>query len=178
MRSVHNFITIIGLLSASSFATPLQARGESHTITFANKCGKGTPTLVQSGKILSTGQPFTSSGPFEAGIAYLQTGECGLNGDKCTTLEMTLKTPPTPGAGSSTDVTLIPPHAFNVGVGFKYSNGCDGQGQSCEAANCHSAFRTPTDYFAQTQCEEANRLKRPLGFHRSISSLLSASSSV
>ncbi|KIK55683.1 hypothetical protein GYMLUDRAFT_87539 [Collybiopsis luxurians FD-317 M1] len=156
MHSFFKALTVIGLFTASSFASPLQARGESHTITFVNNCGKGTPQLVQSGKVLSTGQPFTSSGPFEAGIAYLQTGECGLNGDKCTTLEMTLKAPPAPGAGSSTDVTLIAPHAFNVGVGFKYANGCDGQGQSCETADCHSAFRTPTDYFAQTQCEEPN----------------------
>jgi hypothetical protein len=156
MFAVLSIATVIGLLSGSTFASPLQARGESHTITFNNKCGKGTPQLIQNGKVLSTGQPYTSSGPFTAAIAYLQTGGCGLNGEQCTTLEMTLQNPPTPGAGSSTDVTLIAPHAFNVGVGFAYANGCDGQGQSCEDANCHDAFRTPTDYFAQTQCEAAN----------------------
>ncbi|KAJ3822535.1 hypothetical protein F5880DRAFT_1447016, partial [Lentinula raphanica] len=87
---------------------------------------------------------------------FFRSGECLLNGEHCTTLELTLKNPTTPGAGSSTDVTLISPHAFNVGVGFSYFNGCDGQGQTCGTASCTSAFRTPTDYFAQTQCETNN----------------------
>ncbi|KAE9394827.1 hypothetical protein BT96DRAFT_923254 [Gymnopus androsaceus JB14] len=74
---------------------------ESHTISFTNNCGGGTPTLVQDGAILSTGGAYTADGPIIGAIAYLQTGGCGLNGDFCTTVETTLQNPTSPGAGSS-----------------------------------------------------------------------------
>ena len=52
-------------------------------------------------------------------ITDLYPGECLLNGEKCTTLEMTLVNPTAPGAGSSTDISLITPHAFNVETSFR-----------------------------------------------------------
>ncbi|KIK60985.1 hypothetical protein GYMLUDRAFT_43519 [Collybiopsis luxurians FD-317 M1] len=143
-------------LTRMTLAAPLKARSESHTINLVNNCGKGTPKLVQDGQVLSTGGSFTSSGSFVAGIAYLDDGSCLLNGEYCTTVEMTLVNPTSPGAGSSTDVTLISPHAWNVGASFSYFSGCDGQGQACMTADCANAFRIDTDYFAQTQCEEDN----------------------
>ncbi|KAL0568816.1 hypothetical protein V5O48_013160 [Marasmius crinis-equi] len=87
------------------------AMGESHKITMNNHCGHGTPTLVQGGRVLSTGSSFTAGGAFISAIAYLQTGPCLLNGEKCMTVEMTLKnpTPGQPGSGSSVDLSLIPP---------------------------------------------------------------------
>ncbi|KAJ4468423.1 hypothetical protein C8J55DRAFT_438018, partial [Lentinula edodes] len=130
------------------------------------------PTLVQNGAVLNSGNSYTATGPFSAGIAYLQTGKCGLNGDECTTVEMTLVNPTAPGAGSSTDITLIAPHAFNKGVGFRYFNGCDGQGQTCATADCTDAFRTPTDYFAQTQCEENNVSRLSVYLYNAHTSLL------
>ncbi|THU92367.1 glycopeptide [Dendrothele bispora CBS 962.96] len=133
--------------------TVLGANAESHTINFTNNCGRGTPQLVQNGNILSSGQPFTSNGPFTAGIAYLQTGGCGLNGDNCMTVEMTLQNPTSPGSGSSTDLSLIPPLAFNVPIRFEYANGCDGQGQTCGDANCNTAFHVPTDNQVQVACQ-------------------------
>ncbi|KAH9895123.1 hypothetical protein C8Q73DRAFT_693160 [Cubamyces lactineus] len=129
------------------------ARAEQHTIRFENKCGKGTPQLIQGGKVLSTGQDFTSNGPFAAGIAYLQTGECGFNGENCALLEMTLVNPTSPGAGSSTDISLIAPHAFNVETSFSYFGGCDGQGATCDSGTCKSAFFQPNDNQVQVQCE-------------------------
>ncbi len=52
-------------------------------------------------------------------VTYPSTGECLLNGEKCTTLEMTLVDPTAPGSGSSTDISLIAPHAFNVPASFR-----------------------------------------------------------
>lgn len=37
------------------------------------------------------------------------TGACDLNGEGCTTVEMTLGDPKCAGCGSSTDISLIPP---------------------------------------------------------------------
>ncbi|KAH8119634.1 glycopeptide [Phellopilus nigrolimitatus] len=131
---------------------------ESHTISFENKCGSGTPKLVQSGNTLSTGQPYTSNGPFVSAIAYLQTGNCGLNGEKCMTVEMTLQDPDSskPGSGSSADISLIPPLAFSKASGFRYENGCDGQGKACASADCTSAFRQSDQTQVQSACQANN----------------------
>ncbi|EJD03419.1 glycopeptide [Fomitiporia mediterranea MF3/22] len=129
---------------------------ETHKVTFENKCGKGTPQLKQNGNTVSTGQPFTSNGPFDAAIAFLQTGECGDNGESCTLVEATLKNPTTPGSGSSADISLIPPHKFNVAAGFRYENGCDGKGKDCKNANCPEAFRTPPETGKQVACQADN----------------------
>ncbi|KAF9014226.1 glycopeptide [Cyathus striatus] len=122
----------------------IAARAETHTIHFDNRCGFGTPTLVQNGQILSTGGDYTSNGPLVDAIAYLQTGSCGINGEGCAIVEITLQNPTTPGNGSSAEISLIPPHAFNAPIGFGYYGGCDGAGADCTtSANCGTAFPTP-----------------------------------
>ncbi|EPQ57056.1 hypothetical protein GLOTRDRAFT_58158 [Gloeophyllum trabeum ATCC 11539] len=146
--------TFVSALAALAVAAV--ANAESHTISFDNKCGKGTPQLIQGGKVISTGQPYTSNGPFSAGIAYLQTGECLFNGENCALLEMTLGNPTCPGCGSSTDISLIPPHALNVPVAFSYQGGCDGQGATCTTANCNTAFFVPDDTQVQVACQTDN----------------------
>ncbi|KAJ7610521.1 glycopeptide [Roridomyces roridus] len=129
-------------------------RGESHTVTFDNRCGFGTPTLIsQTGQVLSTGASVTINGPLIGAIGYLQTGSCGFNGEGCTLLETTLRNPPSPGAGSSTDLSLIPPHSFSVTTGFGYFNGCDNTGADCTGPSCNTAFHVPTDTFVQVECE-------------------------
>ena len=45
-------------------------------------------------------------------------GGCGFNGEGCTLIETTLVNPTSPGSGSSTDISLIPPHSFSVTSGF------------------------------------------------------------
>ncbi|KAF8160626.1 hypothetical protein B0H34DRAFT_344402 [Crassisporium funariophilum] len=120
------------------------AVAEKHVISFDNKCGYGSPRLIQKGNILSTGDAFTSNGPFSSGIAYLQTGNCLLNGEGCTLVEMTLVNPSCPGCGSSTDISLIPP----------YQGGCNGQGATCSSPNCNTAFFVPDDNHVQVQCQE------------------------
>ncbi|KAG9079191.1 hypothetical protein FS749_008748 [Ceratobasidium sp. UAMH 11750] len=112
----------------------LGVTAETHTIIFTNRCGHGSPTLIQAGRVLSTGSAYTANGPIVAAIAYLQTGSCGLNGENCTTLETTLKNPL-----SSTDVSLIPPHAFSTPIGFAYHGGCDGTG------NARPRYVAPTE---------------------------------
>ena len=48
----------------------------------------------------------------------LVVGACGDNGEGCTLVETTLVNPGAPGSGSSTDLSLIYPHAFSVTTGF------------------------------------------------------------
>ncbi|KZV63018.1 glycopeptide [Peniophora sp. CONT] len=127
---------------------------EQHIVTFDNKCNTGTPTLIsQSGQVLSTGGAYTAHAALNGAIAYLQTGSCGFNGEGCTMVEVTLKNPTTAGSGSSTDLTLIPPHAFSVTTGFGYYNGCDGSGADCTNANCPTAFHSSGDTQVQVACQ-------------------------
>jgi len=127
---------------------------ETHTVSFDNRCGQGTtPTLIYEGKVVSTGQPYVSNGPL-SGIAYLQTGYCNFNGENCTLVETTLINPTCAGCGSSTDISLIEPHAFSVPTGFEYQGGCDGSGASCSTPDCASAFRESSDTYVQVACQE------------------------
>ncbi|KAL1735547.1 hypothetical protein EV714DRAFT_233424 [Schizophyllum commune] len=132
-------------------------RAESHTINFDNQCGYGTPTLIQGGNTLSLNDAneYTSDGQFAAAIAYLQTGDCKYNGEGCMTTEITLVNPSSAGSGSSVDLSLIPPLAFNVPTTFSYYGGCDGDGKTCDSDSCGvNAFFISTDYQAQVQCQE------------------------
>ncbi|KAM5544756.1 hypothetical protein V8D89_001654 [Ganoderma adspersum] len=109
--------------------------------------------LIQGPNVLSTGGPYTSNGPIISAIAYLQTGQCGFNGEGCTLVETTLVNPTSPDSGSSTDISLIPPHAFSVTSGFGYYNGCDGTGTDCDNANCPTAFHVDNDTHVQVPCQ-------------------------
>jgi len=145
---VKVFLGLAAVLSAFSAVS-----AESHTVAFDNQCGKGTPTLILNGQTVSTGQPYTQDSAISGGIAYLQTGECGFNGENCTLMEMTLGNPTCAGCGSSTDISLIPPHAFNVQTSFSYYNGCNGQGTACSSGSCSQAFHVFNDNQVQVQCE-------------------------
>ncbi|TDL18836.1 Glp-like protein [Rickenella mellea] len=139
-------------------ATVVAVKAETHTIHFVNRCGFGTPTLIVGGRVASTGDDFTcSTGGILGGIAYLQTGACGFNGEGCTMVETTLINPVNgPGSGSSTDITLIPPHSFSVTTGFGYYNGCNGAGADCTNANCGTAKHKSSDSFVQVACQDNN----------------------
>ena len=80
-----------------------------------------------------------------------------------------MRDPPSPGAGSSTDISLIAPHSFSVATGkfpslvadhtltrlitgFGYYNGCDGAGADCTSGDCSTAFHKTDDYQVQVQC--------------------------
>lgn len=143
--------TFAALLTAS--LAMVRVNAESHTVTFDNKCGTGTPYLrAQNGDVLSTGAAYTIDGPLIGAIAYLQTGNCGNNGEGCTLVETTLE-----NDQSSTDISLIPPHAFSVTTGFGYYNGCDVSGCDCTSADCtECAFFNPDDTYVQVPCTVAN----------------------
>ncbi|KAF5355026.1 hypothetical protein D9756_005602 [Leucocoprinus leucothites] len=147
--------SMFGLLAVAvaALSAAQVVSAERHTVTFDNRCGFGTPTLIQGGNVLSTGGAYTVNGPLTAAIAYLQTGSCGFNGDGCTLVEVTLINPTSPGSGSSADISLIPPHTFSVTSGFGYYNGCDGTGTDCTSASCPMAFRKPEDTWAQVACQ-------------------------
>ncbi|KAI0643825.1 glycopeptide [Trametes meyenii] len=122
-------------------------RAESHLVRFLNRCGTGTPQLVVGGQIVSTGGDFVSNGPFVA-ISYLQTGQCGFNGENCATVEMDLANPT-----SFADISLILPHALNVGsISFRYFVGCSGFGATCASPDCSTAFHNPDDQQAIVEC--------------------------
>ncbi|EJF59182.1 glycopeptide [Dichomitus squalens LYAD-421 SS1] len=129
---------------------------ETHIVQFTNNCGFGTPTLLQNGNILSQGATVEIEGALISAIAYLQTGGCGLNGEGCTLIETTLVNPTSPGSGSSTDISLIPPHAFSVTSGFGYFGGCDGAGADCTGPDCSTAFHSPGDTGVQVACQSDN----------------------
>ncbi|KAF8142353.1 hypothetical protein K438DRAFT_686312 [Mycena galopus ATCC 62051] len=124
---------------------------ETHTVSFVNKCGFGTPTLIEGGNVLSTGGDYTGDGPLISAIAYLQAGECGFNGEGCTVVETTLS-----NASSFTDISLIPPYAFSVTTGFGYYNGCDGAGEDCTNPDCSLPFGNPSQPFPQVTCSAPN----------------------
>ncbi|KAF7375779.1 Glycopeptide [Mycena sanguinolenta] len=138
-------------LKAATFAVIAVAAGkalaETHTISFTNKCGYGTPTLIgEGGVVLSTGGAYTANGPVPA----------ASTGEGCTMIETTLKNPTTAGSGSSTDITLIPPHAFSVTTGFGYYGVCAPAGADCNNANCNTAFHVSTDTYVQVACQQDN----------------------
>ncbi|KAI5827892.1 hypothetical protein K523DRAFT_308371 [Schizophyllum commune Tattone D] len=137
-----------------ALAVAVLAAAETHTIHFDNACGRGTPMIYQNFKQLHSGPgDYTFQGEARSVIAFLQTGNCGANGEGCTMVEFTLVNG---GQVSSTDVTLIPPHTFSVATGFGYYNGCDGVGNNCQSANCPGAFHQTGDYGAQRQCVHDN----------------------
>ncbi|KAM5544736.1 hypothetical protein V8D89_001634 [Ganoderma adspersum] len=129
---------------------------ESHSVYFDNRCGFGTPTLIQGSNILSAGANFTSNGPLIAAIAYLQTGSCGFNGEGCTLIETTLVNPTSPGSASFSDISLIPPHTFSVASGFGYFNGCEGRGAGCDNEACPDAYHSQNDIALGVACQADN----------------------
>lgn len=130
----------------------VQVNAESHTVTFNNKCGYGTPYLrASNGAVLSTGGSYTSNGALEGAIAYLQTGSCGNNGEGCTLVETTLQ-----NGYSSSDISLISPHSFSVSSGFGYFDGCSGAGADCTSADCSDAFHSSDQTWVQVGCSAAN----------------------
>ncbi|KZT07547.1 uncharacterized protein LAESUDRAFT_773016 [Laetiporus sulphureus 93-53] len=141
---VAAFLTVaIGLIPANA---------ETHTVTFTNRCGYGTPYLrAENGAVLSTGGAYTSNGPLIGAIAYLQTGNCGNNGEGCTLVETTLE-----NGRSSTDISLVYPHEFHVTSGFGYYGGCDGAGADCKSADCGTAFHHSGDTWVQVGCSANN----------------------
>ncbi|CCM01442.1 uncharacterized protein FIBRA_03494 [Fibroporia radiculosa] len=142
-------VTIALLAATLAF---MHVRGESHTVTFTNNCGYGTPYLWgPDGALLSTGGAYTSNGPADGLIAYLQTGNCGNNGEGCTLVEASLN-----NVDSSADISLIPPHEFSVTSGFGYYNGCDGAGADCTYDGCPDAFYNSGETGVQVGCSAAN----------------------
>ncbi|KAJ7084668.1 hypothetical protein C8R44DRAFT_991838 [Mycena epipterygia] len=129
MLSLMTPVLLIALLVGT-------VRAETHTIEFFNDCGLGTPTFILGGNVLSTGGAFTINGPLINGIAYLQTGACGFNGEGCTTVQANLT-----NGMSCAEVSLVPPHAFSVSTGFGFFDGCDGLGQDCPSPNCVPPFQ-------------------------------------
>ncbi|PIL32318.1 hypothetical protein GSI_05564 [Ganoderma sinense ZZ0214-1] len=124
--------------------------GETHTVHFENFCGSGVPLLIQGQNILSSGPDYTSTGPLDSVIAYLQIDSlCGFNGENCTLIETTLINVAPGNVGSLTDISLIPPHKFSVSTGFYYIDGCGYQGAVCTSANC-TAAAAPQSVLCQT----------------------------
>ncbi|KAN0101273.1 hypothetical protein V8E55_001257 [Tylopilus felleus] len=151
---------------AVTFVLALRANADSaetHTIKFINKSVISSPSLMYNGQdVLNGSDTYTSTGTY-SGIAFSsRLGPCNTNGENCVLLETTLINPTCAGCGSSTDISLIPPHAYNVETSFAYYNGCDGQGQTCSGPNCtSSAFFASNDNFVQVECQITNVRPNP-----------------
>ncbi|TFK97377.1 hypothetical protein BDV98DRAFT_514056 [Pterulicium gracile] len=118
--------------------------GERHSVGFDNACGFGTPTLISgSGEVLSTGSAHTVNAGLNA-RAFLQTGDCGSDGARCTMVEMNL------GAQSFVDISVM--SGFSVETAFEFVNQCSGRGASCPNEDCPNAIRSPTDGSALVMC--------------------------
>ncbi|QRW07046.1 hypothetical protein RhiLY_06045 [Ceratobasidium sp. AG-Ba] len=132
---------LFSALAVVAIAGATYVAAETHKVTFVNKCGKGTPTLVgQNGKIISTGN-YTATAPLIA-RGLLVDGACQSNGTGCTVAEMTLR-----NGISAADVSIINPFAYQVPVAFNFTNGCSNVGNSCKDASCCStggAYCQPT----------------------------------
>ncbi|CCM02597.1 uncharacterized protein FIBRA_04700 [Fibroporia radiculosa] len=101
---------------------------DMHTVSFTNNCGYGTPNLVaESGTLLSDGAPLTMNGPLIGAVAFLQTGNCGNDGEDCTTVNITLE-------NGENSFTVNPPYGSSISV--KFYNGCDGLGVDCGVSGC------------------------------------------
>ncbi|EIW52330.1 glycopeptide [Trametes versicolor FP-101664 SS1] len=141
---------IVSVAVAVCASTLVSAEGHLRIIY---RCGSGTPTLVQGGRVLSTGGDFVSNGPLNSAVAYLQTGQCGFDGQNCAAVEMTLANP----SDSFADISLIPPHAFNVGsVSFRFFGTCSGFGATCASAGCGAAMHSADDTGAIVFCGESD----------------------
>ncbi|KZP16081.1 hypothetical protein FIBSPDRAFT_934811 [Athelia psychrophila] len=124
-----------------------------HSVGIVNNCGSGTPMMdgPDTGLINVSGG-YSTSGDMTGWIIYLQTGQCGANGENCLTVEGTLN-----GGFSSVDISDIAPHAINVPTAFSYTNGAGGK--YCASGNCpcnDAAFCQPTDYGAQVGSSDPN----------------------
>ncbi|KAG8727163.1 hypothetical protein FRC11_013794 [Ceratobasidium sp. 423] len=67
---MFGFNTLISTLTVALLAS-IGVQAERHVVHFDNRCGHGTPTLIQGGRVLSTGGDYVSNGPLVAAIAYL-----------------------------------------------------------------------------------------------------------
>ncbi|OSX66378.1 hypothetical protein POSPLADRAFT_1133378 [Postia placenta MAD-698-R-SB12] len=153
-----SFTLVTAAIAATLFATA-GVNAEQHIIRFSNQCGYGTPQLIQGGNVLSTGEDYVSNGPFESAISYLQTGPCLFNGEECLLVEMTIGNPTVPGGGPSVDLSLIPPHAYNVETSFAFwggTGGCNNTGADCADPTCADAFFTPDETQVQVSCQGDN----------------------
>ncbi|KAF9523720.1 hypothetical protein CPB83DRAFT_862359 [Crepidotus variabilis] len=69
---------LFGLSALATVFAAVHVYAEQHVVHFDNRCERGTPTLIQGGKVLLTGKDYVSKGPLRSAIAYLQTGKLYL----------------------------------------------------------------------------------------------------
>ncbi|EPT01257.1 hypothetical protein FOMPIDRAFT_1120772 [Fomitopsis schrenkii] len=130
----------------------MHVNAETHIVSFTNNCGYGTPYLWgPNGALYSTGDTVEFEGEAQGLISYLQTGNCGNDGEGCTLVEASLI-----NGASSADISLIPPHEFSVTSGFGYYDGCDGSGADCTYDGCPDAFYQSDQTGVQVGCTADN----------------------
>ncbi|KAF9818664.1 hypothetical protein IEO21_02644 [Rhodonia placenta] len=131
----------------------VHVKAETHTVSFTNNRILHKPYLWgQNGVLYSSGEgSYTSDGPLLGLISFCLTGNCGNDGEGCTTVEATLEN----ASNSAADITLISPHEFSVTSGFGFYGGCDGAGEDCTSADCPGAFTDPTNGLI-VSCSEPN----------------------
>ncbi|KZP26462.1 hypothetical protein FIBSPDRAFT_887252 [Athelia psychrophila] len=139
--AIATFAALAGIVSAG------------HSVGVVNNCGYGTPMMNgPSTGLISVPGGYSSGGDITGWIMFLQTGQCGNNGENCVIVEGTLN-----DGYSSVDISLISPHEINVPTGFSYTDGAGGK--YCASGNCpcnSAAFCQPTDYGALVNTADPN----------------------
>ncbi|RDB20751.1 hypothetical protein Hypma_012227 [Hypsizygus marmoreus] len=153
------------------FTAVVGVYAERHTVHFDNRCGFGTPTLVQSGRILSTGGDYTINGPLLGAILLanwrvqaewrrMHPRRDHLNEPHISWKWFKYRYLTYSSVCFHLDFTVIWRYltfswrlAFSVTSGFGYYNGCDGAGANCNNPNCPTAFHVPSDTFVQVACQ-------------------------
>jgi len=150
------------VVATALFISFVSADSEEHTISFVNKCGKGTTTISLDGNVVTTGPTTISAGPFSGFRAYLQQGDCDTDGSGCPYVQATLDNE----GLSHAAIFLLPGAKFTAPIGYKFygSDGsCDGKGQDCTMPHCPEAVTNPTSpgggipiHFAGANCTAPN----------------------
>ncbi|PPQ90552.1 hypothetical protein CVT25_015866 [Psilocybe cyanescens] len=150
-HTITEYYTVTGMFTI---------RASGLILWLMNRCGHGTRKDTLTAAVNPTGQHIVNWQAFQVKRPIhlwncwwrgfpdnknkIGTGDCLLNGEGCSLVEMTLVNPTCAGCGSSTDISLIPP----------YSGGCSGQGATCTSATCKTAFFVPDDNQVQVECQE------------------------
>ncbi|KZV68928.1 hypothetical protein PENSPDRAFT_502878 [Peniophora sp. CONT] len=132
------------------------AYSESHTVSFINNCGFGTPVLLVDEVVVSNGSDYSSDMSIIKGVAYLDQDGCASGGsESCMEIEINLSN----SSPSFVDILLIPPQVYRSAACVTYSDGCDGASLTCTGPDCSEAIISeddPSGSGAVLVCEDSD----------------------
>ncbi|KAE9409376.1 hypothetical protein BT96DRAFT_970278 [Gymnopus androsaceus JB14] len=170
MLSSPRLIALIAMIFVAG------TRAETHTVSFLNNCGEGTPTLMQNGARFLL-EKITQLTVFLIRPSRISTSPVCANGADCTAVVITLSneiviSPTTTynvhRFGSSSSLLCryrirvrCAPMAKTIQVLTRnsidrYYNGCDDLGADCLEAGCIEGYQSGDTAIPQIICEDDN----------------------